>query len=278
MGDVRTFITSRRNMGYWRRGRHLIFDIFRNSFTDIIIANSYAVREKSIIDEKLPPPQVIVIYNGIDLSRYGDMTTSAERAAARRELGIDDREKVIGMISNIKNIKGYDYFLGAAKLIKNKGYAAKFVIAGDGSDEPAFQDSVRRHGLGGSLLLLGLCKDVSKAFGVMDIFMYSSLSEGFPNIILEAMAAGKAIVATDVGGTSEMLQDGYSGLLVPPRHSDALAEAAISLLDDERMACRLAEAARNSARWYFSMDECVKQYEYIYESMYEKKIKSSKAR
>ena len=274
LAGVKTFISSRRNMGYWRKSRHLIFDMFRNNFTDIIIANSYAVREKTIADERLMPSRVIVVYNGIDFLRYGDVVSDKTKASFKAELGIPPEKKVIGMVSNIKNVKGYEYFLAAARIIKSAGTGAHFIVAGEGSDHSDFKEMVKAYGLDGSISLLGLCQDVKKVFAAIDIFMYSSLSEGFPNIILEAMASGKAIVATDVGGTSEMLQEGRSGVLVPAKDASALADAVSGLLGDDELTRSFADTARITARKFFGIEECVGQYETIYESLYNKKYVS----
>jgi glycosyltransferase involved in cell wall biosynthesis len=155
-------------------------------------------------------------------------------------------------------------------MISQKRRDVKFVVAGEGSDEPDFRKTVCEYGLDGSLIALGLRDDLSAVFSVIDIFMYSSLSEGFPNVILEAMASRKPIVATDVGGTCEMLKNGYSGILVPPRSSQELAGATMALLDDGARARRLAEAARTAAKELFGIEEWLKQYEFVYENMYEK--------
>lgn len=269
LGGVKVFITSRRNMGYWRKRRHLAFDMFRNRFTDVVVANSYAVRERSIVDEKLMPQKIIVIYNGIDFSKYGGISDPLFRANAKKELGIDADCKVIGMVSNIKNIKGYEYFLNAARIIDNSGRKIKFIVAGEGSDQERFKDAASAQGLGSALISMGLCQDISKVMAAIDIFMYSSLSEGFPNIILEAMACGKAIVTTDVGGTGEMLLSDYCGKLVQPRDAESLAAATISLLDDPVSADRMGDAAKNIIEQFFSMKECIYQYEALYEHAYE---------
>ncbi len=271
LSGVRIFISSRRNMGYWRKTRHLVFDMFRNSFTDIIIANSYAVREKTISDERLLPSRVVVIYNGIDFLQYGGIINPEEKASFKRESGLGHAKKVIGMVSNIKNVKGYEYFLSAASIIRRNTNNVHFIIAGEGSDHNDFRRVVEGYGLNDCVSLLGLCQDVKKVFSMIDIFMYSSLSEGFPNIILEAMASGKVIVATDVGGTSEMLQNGLSGILVRPRDAAVLADATMKILDDEDLGRRMSEAAMKSARQFFSIAECVDQYGAIYKHLYRKK-------
>ena len=271
LGGVKVFVTSRRNMGYWRKKRHMLFDIFRNAFTDLVIANSYAVRDKTIADEKLNPSKIRVIYNGVDCDRYSGNMGPDDTERTKEEFDIKSGDKVIGMVSNIKNIKGYDYFLQAARIIRGWGYNTRFVIAGEGSETSAFKRVVSRYGLSESLVSLGLCKDVTKIFSIMDVFMYYSLSEGFPNVILEAMAAEKPIVATDVGGTSEMLKDGYSGLLVAPRHAKALARAVAKVLEDDMMMRGLRQTARQTARENFSLERCVDQYESVYEDLCEKK-------
>ena len=275
---VKIFITSRRNMGYWRKTRHLIFDIFRNNFTDLIIANSYAVREKSIQDERLSPGKIIVIYNGIDFERYNIPDREKEARLAREEFGISQSDKIIGMISNIKNIKGYEYFLKAAKILKEKNYKVKFIIAGEGSDEKGFRESIKKHGLNNFLISLGLCADIRKIMSVIDIFMYSSLSEGFPNIILEAMASGKTIVATKVGGTPEMVKDGYSGILVSPSDEISLAKAVIRLLENEDVAKKMAETAKKSAKLFFNIKDSTKQYEFVYEKLFRQYCNYKKGR
>ncbi len=271
MAGVKIFITSRRNMGYWRKSRHLLFDMFRNRFTDIIIANSYAVREKTIIDERIPPLKIIVVYNGVDFTRYNRQHLVEQKISLKKEYGLDEKTAVVGMISNIKNIKGYDYFLKASKIMLDKGHKVKFIIAGEGSDESDFKRNIEKHGLADSLISVGLCKDTAKMFSIIDVFMYSSLSEGFPNIILEAMASGKPIVGTDVGGTSEMILDGYSGFLVPPMNAQALAKATIKLLSNEALRKNMSERSMEYAKNFFDVNDCIRQYEETYIDIYKQK-------
>lgn len=266
LAGAKVFVTSRRNMGYWRKGRHIVFDRFRNFFTDMIIANSDAVRAKAVADEHIMPSKTAVIYNGIDPSRYAASAPDI-RARTRTALGITAGEAVVGMVGNVKKIKGYGYFLEAAKIMADTGRGIRFIIAGEGTDGQDLRGMIDRNGLGAHLLALGPCGDIPALLSAMDVFMCSSLSEGFPNVILEAMAAGVPVVSTDVGGIREMLEDGRCGVLVPPRDSRALADAAMALLDDTARSGRIASAAQKTIRARFTMDACVRQHESLYEDL-----------
>ena len=271
LAGVRVFLTSRRNIGYWRKPRHYFFDIFRNRFTDLVIANSEAVKEKAVADEKMASDKIAVVYNGIDCSMYEKFADPDERRKVRKELNAGDSDKIIGMIGTVKKVKGYEFFLCAANKILEKNKMVRFVIAGRGSDTEYFKKMVERYKLDDRILLLGESKDVKKILASMDIFMYSSLSEGLPNVILEAMALGKPIVSTDVGGIKEVLRDGQTALLVPSHDPDALAKAAEKLLQDAAMAGRIGTAAREEVRRNFGIDKCVRQYEVLYEKIYQAK-------
>lgn len=266
---VKVLITSRRNMGYWRRPRHAIFDTFRNFFTDLVVANSKAVLEKAVADERLKPSKTAVIYNGVDIPRYAGC--AVYRDSTRKDMGLDPGDKLIGMIGNVKAVKGYDHFLRAAKIIKDADKRARFIIAGKGSDGDVFKRKVEGEGLQKETLLMGQLADAERILSAIDIFMYSSVSEGFPNVLLEAMAVGKPIVSTEVGGIGEMIENTRSGLLVSPGDAQALADAVIGLLSSCETAKRLGKAAEERVRRYFSMEGYVKKHEDLYSNLYDKR-------
>jgi glycosyltransferase involved in cell wall biosynthesis len=153
--------------------------------------------------------------------------------------------------------------LEAAALVPH----AIFVLAGDGPERPALEAQARSLGIEGRVRFLGHRTDIPQLLAVSDLFVLPSLYEGLPLSVLEAMAAGKPVIATQIGGTSEVVTDGETGLLVKPRDSNALAAAIQRLLTDQDLANRLARSALDRVRHEFSSDVMVRRVSRIYQDL-----------
>jgi glycosyltransferase involved in cell wall biosynthesis len=210
-----------------------------------------------------PPGRITRIYNGIDVDRF-----RVERAGRMRaQLGLPPSARLVGMVANIRASKGHEYFVRAAKQVTDAMPDAYFVAAGDIDPElgkPLF-DLVGQLGLQQRFFFLGFRPDVPEVLSEIDVFVLSSTSEGFPFVTLEAMAAGKSIVATRCGGPEEVVEDGTNGFLVPIRDPDKLAERVKTLLADPARAQEMAARALSTVRHGFTVEAMVRQYEQLYE-------------
>jgi glycosyltransferase involved in cell wall biosynthesis len=159
------------------------------------------------------------------------------------------------------------YFLEAAAVLAERFPDVYFVVVGDGAIKPELEEQARRLGLGRRIAFTGFRNDVPEWMSEAAVSVLPSLSEGTSNTLLESMAAGIPVVATRVGGNPEVIEDGVSGLLVPPRDSAALAAATARLLEDGDLAARLGDAGMRRVRELFSIEGSVHETEHLYQRL-----------
>jgi len=247
----------RNNLNHWMTPAHRMLGRFYNRLLSLTAANCEACRQAVLADDHLPPQSVVVLENGVDLERFLEIpaATSVPTAEQGRRLGV---------VANLRPVKGLDVFVRAAALLGVAHANLRFQIAGEGDQRPVLEGLARAAGLNGRLRLHGSVKDIPGFLAGLDVAVLCSRSEGMSNALLEYMAAGRAIVATAVGATPELLQDGVHGLLVPPGDAEALARAVDRLLRDPGLASRLGAAARRRARARFSREAMVRRFEAFY--------------
>jgi len=185
--------------------------------------------------------KVTVVCNAVDLDRY---PAPIDRAKVRAELGFGPSEHLMTMVGTFKRQKGHRYLVGAAAALVPRFPTLHFLLVGDGELADQVRTQVRAAGLSDHIHFLGTRRDVPELLSASDSFVLPSLWEGLPVALTEAMASGLPVVATDVSGTSQVVIDGESGLLVPPGNERALAEAMDRLLSDPALASELAAAGR----------------------------------
>ena len=219
-----------------------------------VIALSDSVKNELVTRTRLPEEMVTVIYGGV------------EQAAALRMPAVLDpgHVPVIGTAGPLEAVKGHSYFLAAAQKVLAAGRDAEFLIAGSGPEEGNLRHLARQLGIARSVTFVPNLYDFSISLAAMDIFCLPSLSQGLGTIMLEAMAMGKPVIATNVGGVYSVVRDNETGLIVPPKNSLRLAERLLELLDDPVRARALAEAGRQLVRKQFGTDRMVAQTAELY--------------
>ena len=228
------------------------------ALNDATIAVSAEVRDSMAAPFR---PDTSVIVHGIDLDAVRALRH--EREVVRDELGIGPDEVLAITVANFRAPKGYPDLLAAARLVSQGPARVRFVIVGQG---PLEQDLRRRHaelGLGSAVEILGYRADASRLTAAADLFVLASHHEGLPVAVMEAMAAGVAVVATDVGGLPEAIDSGISGELVPPHRPDLLARAVSQLAADLPRRRRLAAAGEQAAA-AFSASRSEREVEAVY--------------
>jgi glycosyltransferase involved in cell wall biosynthesis len=262
LSGIPVWITSRRDLGFKRK--EIYNKIFRISSRDCnkCVANCIAVKEQTLQKEGLPEGKVEVIYNGMDFSPY---QKSYNGNALRKEIGIDNQTSLVGMIANFNfEIKGHQYFIEAAKKILERFPNTEFILVGDGALRQRFEKLSEELGIRQKIHFLGKRNDIPVLLSSLNVSVLCSTNEGFSNVILESMAAGKPVVATKIGGSPEMVTNGVTGYLVPPADPDALAKAIITSLQNEEKANVMGEAGRKRATDIFSVEAMVSEYEKLY--------------
>lgn len=245
-------IWSRRDMGILRTRKHEVAYRLMAGLPDAVFAVSELVRQHCIEVDHVDPDRVQTIYNGLDLA---DWDTPAQSLAPRTNL-------LVTSIGNIRHVKGHDVFIKAAAAIAPRFPNVCFSIAG-GVLEPAYfeelQALIRDLHLGDRFHFAGSITDLRQHLSTADIFVLPSRSEGFSNAIVEAMAASLPVVATNVGGNAEAVQDSVTGFIVPPEDPDALAAAITQLLSDPTEAKAMGAAGRQRVAEKFTTDAMMMQ-------------------
>lgn len=189
--------------------------------------------------------QYVVIEPPVEFGRFA--RPPSDPTMVRRRLGLGPSDRVIGSVMRLASQKAPLDFVEAAARVRARMPEAKFVIVGDGPLLADVRAAVAQRSLQGAVLLLGYRRDVPALLSAFDVFALSSLWEGLPIVYLEAMAAGKPVVGTDVDGASEAVEDGVTGILVPPRDPMALGDAILQVAADPDLAQRMGAAGRRRA-------------------------------
>ncbi|HWP64750.1 MAG TPA: glycosyltransferase [Candidatus Limnocylindria bacterium] len=209
--------------------------------SDTVVVNAEALRVQG--EQLGMHARWAVLRNGVDVARFAVVET---REAARLRLGLEPSRSVVGTIGRLEPRKGYEVLLAAMQLVaaRTNGTCPQVLLVGDGPLRDALERRTDEIGLGHVVRFTGNLSDVRPALAAMDVFVLPSHEEGMSNALLEAMAAERAVVATAVGGTGEIVAHERTGLLVPPADPAMLAAAVQRLLEDRATAARLAEAGR----------------------------------
>lgn len=220
----------------------------------------------NILERRYPSADVCCIRNGIDLAR---VVPTVERSATRAQLGIAPDAFVVGAVGRLMPIKGFQYLIEAfAQLRKqHRLQESKLVIVGDGPLRAGLGQCVESHGLSHDVEFLGIRTDVYNVMNACDVFALSSLHEGVPMVLLEAMALGVPIVASHVGGIPEILEDSKEAVLVPAKDSEALARAIGVLAASSELRAELTRAARARVEIQFSIQLSAAKMHKMYRSL-----------
>ena len=197
---------------------------------------------------------ILPIYPGIDLNQY--FKKKSKDTDIKKELSIEKDSPLIGWVGRLEGIKGCFDFLKAARLVLDRYPGSYFLMAGDGPLRTDLNDWIVKNSMDGRVLLLGYRRDVVRIMNGIDVFVLTSHNEGLGLVVVEAMAAGKPVVATDVGGVSEVVVDGQTGILLPAGEPLRMAEAILRLISDPALASRLGGAGRERAS-LFSIDTMI---------------------
>jgi L-malate glycosyltransferase len=219
---------------------------------DCFICVSEAIRTMLVADG-VPAARTVVVNEGIDLGRVD----AAPPADLHQELWLPHHAPIVGNVAALVPHKGQKHLIEAAALVLRELPDVRFVIAGEGELRLALERQIRERRLEKHVLMLGFRPDVLSLHKAFDIFVMSSVTEGLGTSLLDAMACGKPVVATAAGGIPEVVEDGVTGLLVPPRDHAAMAGAIVRLLNDAALRRQMGDAGRRTVRERFSVERMV---------------------
>lgn len=217
---------------------------------------------RMLLNLKFPPGKIVLIYNGISLDRF----QASANGRLKEELGVETRAKLVGMVANFRESKGYEFYIRAARRVLITMPETRFVAVGhmDPLATKPFVSLVEELGIQDRFTFLGFRSDIPEILSGLDLFVLSSVNEGFPLVTLEAMAAGKPAVVTRCGGPEEVVDDGRTGLLVPPGDVDALAAGIIAVLSDPERSAAMGRNARSKVENGFTLGKMIQEYEELY--------------
>lgn len=233
-----------------------------------VVVNSKSIRDLLVGREGVLEQKIHVIHNAIDADRFN------EAIAVQGALSFASEDsKLVAVVANMYSpVKGHATLVAAARHVCLHAPQVLFVLIGDGTERPKIEQQVKEAGLQKNFLFLGSREDIPQLLAACDLFVLPSESEGMPNALLEAMAAGLPAIATSVGGVPEVIEHNVTGLLVPPCEPAALSKAILALLNNEDLRHRLARAGRERVVRYFSFDRLMSVLNTLYAELSEARL------
>lgn len=253
-------LVSKRSLDRYGRADRRLAAWLSNRLADRVTVNAAAVRAIVVEHERCAPERIVMIPNGVALPA----STAATGAAPATADDPRGSGPLVGMVGRLSWKKGYEFALEAAAQLRDRVPGLRFDIVGDGELRGDLEARAARLGLDGTVRFLGQRRDVPDLMRTFDCFVLSSVIEGMPNALLEAMALGRPVVTTSAGGSAEVVVDGESGLVVPPGDAAAIAGAVERVLADRAFAERLAAAGERRVRESFSLDAMLRAFDQLY--------------
>lgn len=247
------------------RAVYIVLERLFSRFTQAVIFVSEADRRRGGKHRLAPADRMAMIKNGIDTEAFVQRANKKDgRASMWEEFGIASSQTVVGTVARLHRQKGIPILMKAAQRILRVFPRTKFVVVGGGPLEDRLKMLRRRWGLEDEVVFTGERTDVPCLLARFDVFVLPSLWEGLPYSLIEAAALEKPVVATDVDGVGELIRDGQTGLLVPPKNPEALGRAVVRLLEDKRVAVELGERLYREVVPRFTLTQMATQTQTLY--------------
>lgn len=263
---VPVVVTSRRQLGLFKEERPFLQSLENvcNRLTTLVVTNSGAVRDDALERENLRPEDIRVVHNGVEAVSFN----SSDRGLARNEWNLGAQDVAALVLANFHAYKGHADALEVLKRLHDAHSELVLLFAGrDQGTESALREEVRASGLESRVRFLGERRDVPRVLAASDLLIHPSKQEGFPNAVLEAMAAGLPVVAYDLAACREAIVDGETGRLAPPGDVEALTRRVRSVLEDGGLRRRMGEAGAARVHQEFSIDQMVRRMTSLYEAL-----------
>ena len=257
------------DIGSIRKKAYRFLDYFSEKYVDRFIVVSDTLRELLIQKRKIPANTVIRIFNGIELDSF---IPDLEHSSFKDQQEISKDTFLIGAIGRLVWQKGFEYLIHAVGDIAEYNQNIKLLVVGEGPERHHLIRLVEQLNINECVIFIEFQRDVKRILSTIDVLVVPSLLEGFPMIILEAMAMSKPIIATQIDGITEQLVDGKSGILVPPEDADALKTAIQRLMENDRLRNRLGKNARNRVEKDFSIEKMIDETTNVYQSLVENSL------
>ncbi|NQT32572.1 MAG: glycosyltransferase family 4 protein [Candidatus Omnitrophica bacterium] len=231
-----------------------------------VIAISESVSRHLTEDFGVPFEKIAMIHNGIELDKYVELSQEKD-PLLMQEISLPEGVTVIGSIGRLSSVKGFEYLVAAFERVLHENTNVALLIIGEGPEKDALERQIKKSGIEGKTFLIPESTQLKKHLSLFDIFCLPSVNEGLGLSIMEAMAAGRACIASEVGGLPELITDNVTGVLVPPGKPYALSRAILNLAGDPDLRQRLGAAAREKALKSFSIKNSVRATVEVYKEV-----------
>lgn len=233
---------------------------YLTAFTDKVVAVSNAVKKDILEYDKIPEDKIIVIYNGVEIERF----LRGKNKDIRAELKLNSDTPLIGTVGRLTIQKGHKFLIEAIAKLKKDFPNITLLIVGDGPLRQELKDYAETLRIGKNVMFLGVRRDIPEILSTIDIFVLSSLWEGLCNSLIEAMAAEKPVIATDIPAVREIISSEKMGILIPPKNSEAITDAISLLLKNKSIAQNLCKSAKERVLSIFTIDKTVSCYSNLF--------------
>lgn len=265
LAGVPHIVSTRRNQGYWHTAAELAILRVLNRWVTRFVANAESTAGQVIRTEGVPIEAVAVIPNGVDPALFQSIDPALKKVYKERA-GLPPDRPVVGIVANLRPVKGVDVFLRAAAALSRTHADALFIVVGEGSERANLERLALRLGIRDRVRFWGRCTDVPALLSAFDVGVLTSHSESFSNALLEYMAAGLPVVCTDCGAAREVVNDGVYGRIVPVGDAAAVADAVAEFLANGSAAAAFG-TNRSRILEPFSDASMTRRHEALYSSM-----------
>lgn len=250
LAGIKNIVLSRRNFNHWVTKTEAFMLKVLRPFVNSYWVNAEAIKNRLVSQENIKPEKVEVIYNGLKLNDF-------------TQVGVIpffeniSQSKIVVNVSNLREVKGLDVFIRAAKIVLSECNDVHFVVVGEGDQRSILEKLIEDSGLMPYISLIGKRTDIGSILKSSDIGVLSSRSEGLSNAIIEYMASGLPVVCTNVGGAAEMVTDGENGYLVPTENPELLGQRILKLIQDDELRKTFGEASHKKVIDMFQCDTMI---------------------
>lgn len=249
---------------HWQKTFYFWAEKITARWKDVLICVSEFDRQSAIKNKIAPEEKLATVHNGIPAIDLMVQYDARKILIEKFNFKIEPGEIVIGSIGNLYKTKGYEHLIRSLKILADKNIKFKTIIIGDGQERHHLVGMAKENGLANQIIFGGQAPGAARYLAAFDLYVNSSVKEGLSYTIIEAMQAGLPIAATDVGGTSELINDGRTGLLVKPADIFALADAMEKLINDSAFSKQLGEQARQKAQTEFTLTAMIEKTKQVY--------------
>jgi glycosyltransferase involved in cell wall biosynthesis len=232
---------------------------------DVIITSGISIKNALVTDNRINPKKIVSIPAGVDTERFN---LEIKGNKVRKELGLEHAYPIVGIVAILRHWKGHKYLLQAVPEVVSKYPEARFVISGNGPQWDNLHAQIRDLGIERNVIMTGFRKDVPEIMAALDIFILPSVaSEATSQVIPQALAVGRPVIAANAGGLSEIIEDGVTGRLIPPKDPSAIANAIIRMADNREEAGKMAVNGRMKILEGYTLQKMIESTADVYDSL-----------